>query len=64
MLKAWEAMRLGKDAQITGLLERCKRHEEVCHELTFGCKHTNRKHTHTRTHTQTHKANLSCMPMA
>ncbi len=28
MLKAWEAMRLGKDAQISALTERCKRHEE------------------------------------
>ncbi|EFJ42063.1 hypothetical protein VOLCADRAFT_97975 [Volvox carteri f. nagariensis] len=28
MLQAWEAMRLGKDAQIAALLERCKRHEE------------------------------------
>lgn len=28
MLKAWEAMRLGKDAQIAALMERCKRHEE------------------------------------
>ncbi|GIL84609.1 hypothetical protein Vretifemale_13262, partial [Volvox reticuliferus] len=28
MLQAWDAMRLGKDAQIAALLERCKRHEE------------------------------------
>ena len=28
MLKAWEAMRLGKDAQIASLMERCKRNEE------------------------------------
>jgi hypothetical protein len=28
MLKAWEAMRLGKDAQIAALMERSKRHEE------------------------------------
>ncbi len=28
MLKAWEAMRLGKDAQIAALMERAKRHEE------------------------------------
>lgn len=28
MLKAWEAMRLSKDAQIASLLTRCKRHEE------------------------------------
>eukprot|EP00955_Chlamydomonas_euryale_P094965 364904-Chlamydomonas_euryale.AAC.5 len=28
LLKAWEAMRLGKDAQIAALIERCKRHEE------------------------------------
>ncbi|GFR46394.1 hypothetical protein Agub_g7976, partial [Astrephomene gubernaculifera] len=28
MLQAWEALRLGKDAQISALMERCKRHEE------------------------------------
>lgn len=28
LLKAWEAMRLGKDAQIAALLERGKRNEE------------------------------------
>ena len=28
MLKAWEAMRLGKDAQIASLMEKVKRHEE------------------------------------
>jgi hypothetical protein len=28
MLKAWDAMRLGKDAQIAALIERCKRYEE------------------------------------
>lgn len=32
MLKAWEAMRLGKDAQIASLMERCKRHEEEAAE--------------------------------
>ncbi len=32
MLKAWEAMRLGKDAQIAALMERCKRHEEEAAE--------------------------------
>jgi hypothetical protein len=32
MLKAWEAMRLGKDAQIAALLERVKRTEEECAE--------------------------------
>lgn len=34
MLKAWEAMRLGKDAQIAALMERCKRHEEDSAEKT------------------------------
>lgn len=38
MLKAWEAMRLGKDAQITGLLNRCKRHEEDAAEKVGGDK--------------------------
>lgn len=28
MLKAWEAMRLSKDAQIAALMERCKRYDE------------------------------------
>ncbi len=28
MLKAWEAMRLGKDAQIAALMDKVKRHEE------------------------------------
>jgi hypothetical protein len=28
ILKAWEAMRMGKDAQIASLIERGKRHEE------------------------------------
>lgn len=28
LLKAWEAMRLGKDAQIASLIERGKRNEE------------------------------------
>ncbi len=28
LLKAWDAMRLGKDAQIAALMERSKRHEE------------------------------------
>jgi len=28
LLKAWEAMRLGKDAQISALIEKGKRHEE------------------------------------
>lgn len=32
MLKAWEAMRLGKDAQIAALMERCKRNEEEAAE--------------------------------
>jgi hypothetical protein len=34
MLKAWEAMRLGKDAQIAALMERAKRHEEDAAEKT------------------------------
>jgi hypothetical protein len=32
MLKAWEAMRLGKDAQISALMERSKRQEEEAAE--------------------------------
>ena len=34
LLKAWEAMRLGKDAQIAALLEKNKRSEEALEEKT------------------------------
>ena len=34
LLKAWEAMRLGKDAQIASLIERGKRMEEDVAEKT------------------------------
>ena len=50
MLKAWEAMRLGKDAQITALMERCKRHEEDAEEKQRTIDALRRKLSSLRSH--------------
>jgi hypothetical protein len=43
MLKAWDAMRLGKDAQIAALIERCKRYEEEKQEQSRTVESLRRK---------------------
>ena len=46
MLKAWEAMRLSKDAQIAALMERCKRYDEDLHEKSRSNEALRRKLSH------------------
>lgn len=51
MLKAWEAMRLSKDAQIAALMERCKRYDEDIAEKGRSNDALRRKLMHQHHHT-------------
>jgi hypothetical protein len=46
MLKAWEAMRLSKDAQIAALMDRCKRYDEDAAEKGRSLEALRRKLAH------------------
>lgn len=67
MLRAWEAMRLGKDAQIAALVERCKRHEEEAGEKARTVDALRRKLSavaRSTTSTATHSTAAAAAPLA